>query len=361
MLYQVIKYVCANSPMENVFQYISFRAVCAALTSLCFSLLFCPLIRKMIMRLNMLENISDVHEGLYEKHQKKQGIPSMGGILIILAIFFALILWADLKNFYIQIGVLVIIGMGLLGFVDDMMKAFSREKKGLTMKNKFLCQVVLTAGIGFLIYRHDPEALFLTIPFFKNISIDLGWLYIGLMFLVILGTCNAVNVTDGLDGLATGSLIMSFSAYAVFAYVVGHRYLSEYFYVLHIPGVGELAVFCAAVIGACMGFLWFNTNPASIFMGDTGSLTLGGALGVVAILVKQELILIIIGGVFVIEMLSVIIQIIFFKTTGRRFFLIAPLHHHFEMKGLSETQIVVRFWILAIVFSLIGLLTLKLR
>lgn len=308
-----------------------------------------------------MEKISDDHEELYEKHKNKEKTPSMGGIVILAALLVSVLIWSDVTNFYIQMALLSIGCIGVLGFVDDYRKCLGTHGKGLKIRTKFFWQLMFTVFIGGMIYRHNPEHLSLTVPFLKNVVIELGWLYVIFMFLVILSTCNAVNITDGLDGLASGTLITAFMTYFILAYVAGHVGLSHYLHVLYIPGSGELAVLCAATIGACLGFLWFNAYPASIFMGDTGSLTLGSLLGLVAILVKQELVLLVVGGVFVIETISVIIQIAVFKTTGKRFFLIAPIHHHFEMKGLPETKIVIRFWIVSVLFALIGLSTLKLR
>lgn len=361
MFYYSLYYLHEHFSYLNVLRYISFRAAMAAATALFCALFLGPWVVRVLTRFQCLENISRDHEGLYEKHKGKSSTPSMGGFIILGAIVLALLLWADWSNFYIQIVMGSLVAMGFLGFVDDYLKCRGREQKGLGMKTKFFWQLVFVVFIGSLIYVHNPDHLSLTFPFVKDFSWNLGWVYVCFMFLVILATCNAVNITDGLDGLAAGTLVMSFSAYLLIAYIAGHYGLSHYLHLPYVPGAGELTVVCAAAVGGCLGFLWFNAHPASVFMGDTGSLTLGSLLGLVAVLVKQELLLLIVGGVFVVETCSVIIQIVYCKCTGKRFFLIAPIHHHFEMKGIPETKIVIRFWIIAALCAIVGICTIKIR
>ena len=345
----------------NVLRYISVRAALAAIISMLFILVLGPMMTRFLVSFQYVEHIRRNHEGLYEKHKDKGKTPTMGGLMILLSVSVALLICTNLNNFYVHIIFLTMLAFGSIGWCDDVLKAKGAEKKGLSVKTKFFAQMMFTIFIGGLIYAHDPDHASLTFPFLKNMSVDLGWMYLVFMFCVILGTCNAVNITDGLDGLATGSLLLSFAAYAILAYVVGHVGWSHYLQITYLPGTGELVVVCASLVGACLGFLWFNSHPASVFMGDTGSLTLGGLLGIIAILIKQELLLICVGGVFVIETMSVIIQVVYYKCTKKRFFLIAPLHHHFEMKGIPESKIVIRFWIMAVIFTIIGLATLKIR
>ena len=294
---------------------------------------------------------------------KKSGTPTMGGIIIIIGMLTSTLIWADLKNIYIWTLIFISISLGTLGFIDDLLKIKYKNSIGLNSKLKFIGQFI----IGFitlliLIYFSDHEYINnIYFPFFKNLILDLGIFFIPFGLFVIIGSSNAVNLTDGLDGLATVPIMLVALSFTFISYVVGNIIFSEYLQIQYIPGVGETAIFCGAIVGSCLGFLWYNAPPAKIFMGDTGSLSLGGSLAAVAIIVKHEIVLAIIGGLFVLETVSVIIQVISFKLTGKRVFMMAPIHHHFEKKGWAESTIVIRFWIIAIILALIGLATLKLR
>jgi phospho-N-acetylmuramoyl-pentapeptide-transferase len=295
-------------------------------------------------------------------HHKKAGTPTMGGTLIIFSIIVSTLLWANLTNYFVWIVLLVTVGYGAIGFADDYLMQIKKQSKGLNVRNKFLLQTILAIIAGILVYMVSDFPTRVTVPFFKNISPDLGWGYILFAAFVIIGTSNAVNITDGLDGLAIGPFIIASAAYMVFAYVAGHFKIADYLQINYVAGSGEIAVFCGAMAGSGLGFLWFNSYPAQIFMGDVGSLALGAAIGTVAVITKQEILLVLVGGLFVIETLSVIFQVGFFKmTNGRRIFRMAPLHHHFELKGWAEPKIIVRFWIIAIALALISMSTLKLR
>ena len=285
----------------------------------------------------------------------------MGGVLILFAVLLATLLWADISNGYVWLVMGTTFMFGLVGFADDYLKFVRGESKGLLVYQKFLAQGLLALGIGLILYTQLGVSTKLSVPFFKNFTPDLGLFYILFAVLVIVGSSNAVNLTDGLDGLAVGPVMIASMAYTIVAYVAGHRIISEYLLIPYIEGSGELAVFTAAIFGASLGFLWFNTYPASVFMGDVGSLPLGAALGTVAVISKHELLLLLVGGVFVIEAISVIFQVVSFKSRGKRIFLMAPIHHHFEMKGWEEPKVVVRLWIIAILLALLSLSTLKLR
>jgi phospho-N-acetylmuramoyl-pentapeptide-transferase len=297
-----------------------------------------------------------------QAHYKKAGTPTMGGTLVLFSITLSTLLWTNLASYYIWIVLLVTIGFGTIGFMDDYLMQVKKQNKGLTVKTKFFLQVIIAVIAGILVYAVPDFNTKVTIPFFKKISPDLGWGYILFAALVIVGTSNAVNLTDGLDGLAIGPAIIVAATYMVFAYVTGHIRIAQYLQINYVAGSGELAVFCGALVGAGFGFLWFNTYPAQVFMGDVGSLSIGSAIGVAAVITKQEILLILVGGLFVVEALSVIFQVGFFKmTNGRRIFKMAPLHHHFELKGWPEPKVIVRFWIIAIILALISMSTLKLR
>jgi len=297
-----------------------------------------------------------------QTHLKKAGTPTMGGTLIILSITVSTLLWANLTNYFVWIVLLVTVGYGGIGFIDDYLMQIKKQSKGLTVRNKLLLQAIMALITGILVYVSPDFSTRITIPFFKNISPDLEWGYVLFAALVIIGTSNAVNITDGLDGLAIGPFIIASATYMVFAYVAGHVKIANYLQINYVSGSGEIAIFCGAMAGSGLGFLWFNSYPAQIFMGDVGSLSLGAAIGTVAVITKQEILLALVGGLFVIETLSVIFQVGFFKmTNGRRIFRMAPLHHHFELKGWSEPKVIVRFWIIAIALALIAMSTLKLR
>jgi len=297
-----------------------------------------------------------------QSHLSKSGTPTMGGTLIIFAIVLSTLLWANLANYYIWICLLIIIGFGCIGFIDDYLKLIKKKSKGLTAKGKFLLQFFVALIAGLLLWSRPDFNTHVTVPFFKTVLPDLKWGYILFSTLVIVGASNAVNLTDGLDGLAIGPFIIASTTYMILAYVAGHIQIASYLQITYAPGSAETTVFCGAMAGAGLGFLWFNTYPAEMFMGDVGALSLGAALGTVAVITKQEILLVIIGGLFVIEALSVIFQVGFFKlTNGHRIFKMAPLHHHFELKQWPEPKITVRFWIISITLALIAMSTLKLR
>ncbi|MEO8034091.1 MAG: phospho-N-acetylmuramoyl-pentapeptide-transferase [Acidobacteriota bacterium] len=348
----------------NVFRYITFRTAFAALTALVISFILGPWL---IERMRMIKLGQYIREEGPKSHQIKAGTPTMGGILINIAILIPTILWADIFNPYIWIILFVTFAYGAIGFVDDYRKLAKKQNLGLTAKEKFTAQILvaLLAGlaIAFLPSIHNNYSTVLTFPFIKPelFHLNLHWLYIPFIIVMLVGASNAVNLTDGLDGLAIGSTLVAATTYTILTYAAGNFRVADYLRIAWVPQAGELAVFCGAMVGASLGFLWFNAHPAEIFMGDVGSLALGGAIGCLAVMIKQEILLVFVGGLFVLEALSVIIQVISFKTTGRRVFRMSPLHHHFELSGWKETKVVVRFWIIAIIFSVISLATLKLR
>jgi phospho-N-acetylmuramoyl-pentapeptide-transferase len=343
----------------NVFRYITFRTIYASLTAFLICFILGPWV---IRKLSYLQIGQYIQEDGPQTHHKKAGTPTMGGTLILLSIIVSTLLWTNLTNYYVWIVLLVTLGFGCIGFIDDYLMQIKKRNKGLSVRNKFLLQSILAIVTGILICSYAGFSTRLTIPFFKNISPDLGKGYILFAALVIIATSNAVNITDGLDGLAIGPFIIASATYMIFAYVTGHFKIANYLQLRYVAGSGEIAIFCGAMAGSGLGFLWFNSYPAQIFMGDVGSLALGGAIGTVAIIIKQEILLILVGGLFVIETLSVIFQVGFFKiTNGRRIFRMAPLHHHFELKGWPEPKVIVRFWIIAIALALLAMSTLKLR
>ncbi len=345
----------------NVFRYITFRAAYATVTALLICFIFGP---RMIRWLKRLQIGQRIRVEVPDRHVEKEGTPTMGGVLMIAAIILPTVLWADLKNHYIQVVLVVTVWTGMIGFVDDYLSVVKKRDKGLIGRYKLLGQFIFGAVLGSYLYFHQPvvgETTRTAVPFFKDLYINWGIFYIPLVMVVITGTSNAVNLSDGLDGLASGLAAFCFLAFALLAYLGGNRVFADYLNILYQEGAGELSIYCMSVVGASLGFLWFNTHPAKIFMGDTGSLALGGALGTVAVLLKSELLLIVLGGVFVAEVMSVILQVASFRLTGRRIFRMAPLHHHFELKGWSESQVVVRLWIIAALLLLLGMSTLKLR
>lgn len=344
----------------HVFQYITFRAILSTLTALTISLLVGPY---MIDRLSHYQIGQNVRDDGPQSHLKKSGTPTMGGALILIAITASVFLWADLSNVYVWVVWLVTLGFGVIGWVDDYRKLIRKNSKGLPAKWKYFWQTALGFAAAIFLYHiaKTPIETQLIVPFFKNIVIPLGILYIPFVYFVIVGASNAVNLTDGLDGLAILPTVMVAGALGIFAYATGNIQFANYLGIPYIPGVGEVSVFCAALVGAGLGFLWFNTYPAQVFMGDVGALSLGAALGVVAVIVRQELVLLIMGGVFAMETISVILQVASFKMTGRRIFKMAPLHHHFELKGWPEPKVIVRFWIITFILVVSGLATLKLR
>jgi phospho-N-acetylmuramoyl-pentapeptide-transferase len=345
----------------NVFNYLTLRAVMAVLTALTISFVIGPW---MIDKLKIMKFGQAVRDDGPQTHLVKAGTPTMGGALILSAVAISTLLWMDLSNKYVWVALITTLGFGIIGWVDDYKKIVHRNPKGLIARWKYLWQSIF--GLGAALYiatsTNLPAQTELIVPFLKHVAIPLGVVgFVVLTYFVIVGSSNAVNLTDGLDGLAILPTVMVASALGVFAYVAGHAVFAKYLGVPHIPGAGELVVFCAAIAGAGLAFLWFNAYPAEVFMGDVGALALGAALGVVAVIVRQEIVLFIMGGVFVVETLSVIIQVASFKTTGKRVFRMAPLHHHYELKGWKETQVVVRFWIITMMLVLIGLSSLKLR
>jgi len=366
MLYYLLPPLASFAPFLgalNVTRYITFRTAAASLTALAISLIFGPWLIRTLRDFQIGQIIRQ--EGP-QSHRAKAGTPTMGGLLIVTAAVVPTVLWADLSNPYVWIAVLATIGFGVVGFADDYLKVTRRSHHGLIPRYKIGGQILVAAGVGIavLILEQQNPPLYntrLIFPFFKNLIPDLGVFYLPFAVLVLVGATNAVNLTDGLDGLAISTFGVAAAAFTALAYVTGHAVLADYLLLVRFPPAGELTVFCGALVGASLGFLWYNSYPAEIFMGDVGSLALGGALGTVAILIKQELLLPMVGGVFVLEALSVIIQVGSFKLTGKRVFKMAPLHHHFELIGWSEPKVITRFLILAVIFALFSLTTLKLR
>jgi phospho-N-acetylmuramoyl-pentapeptide-transferase len=346
----------------NLFRYLTFRTGAAVLTALFISFLVGPAMIDWL-RLKQREGQPIRIDGPENHLLTKKGTPTMGGFLILLALIGSTLLWADLTSGYVWAVLVVTIGFGLIGFADDFLKVTKRNSRGLPSRLKLLAQIVIgvAAGAWIVYLTRDPIATGLAVPMFKSVLIDLDGFFIPFAVLVIVGSSNAVNLTDGLDGLAIVPVMIVAACFALIAYLVGNAVFANYLQINHVPGTGEIAVFCGALCGASLGFLWFNAPPARVFMGDTGSLSIGGALGTISVITKHELVLVIIGGLFVLETASVIVQVASFKLTGRRVFRMAPLHHHFEKKGWAEATIVIRFWIIASVLALIGLSTLKLR
>jgi phospho-N-acetylmuramoyl-pentapeptide-transferase len=360
MLVWLAEWLIQFEPGFNVFSYLTFRAILGTLTALALSLVLGP---KLIRKLQQAQIGQVVRNDGPESHFSKSGTPTMGGILILGSILISTLLWADLESKYVWVTVTVIVGYGIVGFVDDYRKVIRKDSKGLIAKWKYFWLSVIALAVAFFLFatQQRPEETALVVPFFKEVMPQLGLFYIALVYFVVVGTSNAVNLTDGLDGLAIVPTVMVAGALAVFAYVTGNANFSEYLNIPFIPEVSELVVVCTAIMGAGLGFLWFNTYPAQVFMGDVGSLALGGALGILAVLVRQELVLVIMGGLFVMETLSVILQVGSYKIRKQRIFRMAPIHHHYELKGWPEPRVIVRFWIISLVLVLIGLATLKLR
>lgn len=363
MLYHLLPPLHEYVPALNVFRYITFRTAAASLTALALSLLLGPWL---IRRLREFQIGQVVRVDGPVSHKPKAGTPTMGGILILASVFVPTLLWADLTNPFIWIAVIATAAFGAVGFVDDYLKITRHSHHGLFARYKFASQIVVALGVGvaLLVLASQDPPLYntrLIFPFFKRLIPDLGWLYVPFAVFVLVAATNTVNLTDGLDGLAISTFAVSAATYTALAYLTGHAVFANYLLLVHFEPIGELTIFCGALVGASLGFLWWNAHPADIFMGDVGSLGLGGALGTVALLTKQELLLPIVGGVFVLEGASVILQVASFKLTGKRIFRMAPLHHHFELIGWQEPKVITRFLILAIVFALFSLATLKLR
>ena len=360
MLLYLTEYLAHYYSGFHVFQYLTLRAILGVLTALSIALMVGPV---MIRTLNFYQIGQSVRDDGPKTHLSKAGTPTMGGALVLVAIVATTLLWADLDNRHIWLVLLVTLGCGAVGWADDYRKLIRHRSKGLSARVKFLSLSAIGLSTALVLYltAQSPAETHLIVPFFKTVAVDLGWLFVPLTYLVIVGASNAVNLTDGLDGLATMPIVMVSGALGVFAYATGNSSFAHYLGIPYIPGVGELVVFCGALVGAGLGFLWFNAYPAQVFMGDVGALALGGALGVLAVLVRQELVLVVMGGVFVMETFSVILQVLSFRLTGRRIFRMAPLHHHFELKGWPEPRVIVRFWIMTVVLVLVGLATLKIR
>ncbi|MDP2561459.1 phospho-N-acetylmuramoyl-pentapeptide-transferase [Psychrobium sp. 1_MG-2023] len=344
----------------NIFSYLTFRSILAALTALMFSLWAGP---KLIRYLQNMQIGQTVRDDGPQSHLSKSGTPTMGGILILGAIALSTLLWADLSNHYVLIVLFVLLGFGAVGFVDDYRKVIRKDSDGLIARWKYFWQSAIALFVAFFLYFNtsQPEETMLVVPFFKDVLPQLGLMYIALVYFTLVGASNAVNLTDGLDGLAIVPTIMVAGALGLIAYITGNVNFSAYLNLPHLPLASELTVFCLAIFGAGLGFLWFNTYPAQVFMGDVGSLALGACLGIVAVLVRQEILLVIMGGVFVMETLSVILQVGSYKLRGQRIFRMAPIHHHYELKGWPEPRVIVRFWIISLVLVLVGLATLKIR
>ncbi|AAP95230.1 phospho-N-acetylmuramoyl-pentapeptide-transferase [[Haemophilus] ducreyi] len=360
MLVWFAEYLLKYNTAFNVVSYISFRSIMALLTAMAIGLWIGP---KVINRLQILKFGQEVRNDGPESHFKKRGTPTMGGIMILVSIGVSSLLWADLRNPYVWFTLFVLFGYGIVGFVDDYWKIARKNTDGLVARWKYfwLSFIAFIAAFSMYAMGKDTAATQLVVPFFKEVMPQLGLFYIILAYFVIVGTSNAVNLTDGLDGLAIVPTIMVTAAFALIAWATGNIHAAEYLYIPYIRHSGELAIMCTAIVGAGLGFLWYNTYPAQVFMGDVGSLSLGGALGVIAVLVRQELLLLVMGGVFVVEALSVILQVGSYKLRQKRIFRMAPIHHHFELKGWPEPRVIVRFWIITLVLVLVGLVTLKLR
>ncbi len=359
MLYKLIYLFHTDLSWLNVFRYITFRTILSSLTALVICFLFGGWV---IRKLGAMQVGQQIREDGPPDHKSKAGTPTMGGCLILPTIILATLLWADPLNIYIWLVTFVVLFFGGIGFADDYLKISRKNSRGLGAAVKFLLQISGALIVSLILYFYPGFDSYLNVPFLKNISPDLGVGYIPFALFIIVGTSNAVNLTDGLDGLAISPLIVAFASYLIFAYLAGNIKTASYLQIPYLPGAGEISVLCGAVVGAGLGFLWYNAYPAEIFMGDVGSLPLGAVLGTVAVITKQELVLILVGGLFVVEALSVIFQVAYFKLTGgQRIFRMAPIHHHFELKGWPEPKVIVRFWIIAIILALLSISTLKLR
>jgi phospho-N-acetylmuramoyl-pentapeptide-transferase len=357
MLYQLLVPLSDTIKIFNVFRYITFRTAAATLTALFISFLVGPALIRALGRLRVGQPI----RAIGPDHQGKAGTPTMGGLMILLSLAVSVLLWADLENRAIWIVLGLTLGYGALGFVDDYRKVRRNHSGGIRARTKLFWQFLLAFGVAWLIYTDPSFDGELAVPFFKNFTPHLGVLYVPLAAFVIVAASNAVNLTDGLDGLAIGPVMIAAGTFLLLSYAAGHAKIAEYLAIKSVSGAGELAIFCGALIGGGLGFLWFNTYPAQLFMGDVGALSLGGALGAIAVVIRQEILLAVVGGIFVLETASVMIQVVSFKLTGRRVFRMAPIHHHFEQLGWAEQKIVVRFWIISIILGLVALSSLKLR
>ncbi|GIU33230.1 phospho-N-acetylmuramoyl-pentapeptide-transferase [Shewanella schlegeliana] len=360
MLVYLAEYLTQFYTGFNVFSYVTFRAILGLMTAMVFSLWWGP---KMIERLQLMQIGQVVRNDGPESHFSKRGTPTMGGLLILAGVFISVLLWGDLGSRYVWVVLFVLATFGLIGFIDDYRKVVRKDTKGLIAKWKYLLQSLAALVIAVYLYAsaQSPGETQLVVPFFKDVMPQLGGFFIVLVYFTIVGSSNAVNLTDGLDGLAIMPTVMVAAAFALIAYLSGHVQFANYLHLPYLPGAGELVIVCTAIVGAGLGFLWFNTYPAQVFMGDVGSLSLGAALGAIAVLVRQEILLVIMGGVFVMETVSVILQVGSYKLRGQRIFRMAPIHHHYELKGWPEPRVIVRFWIISLFLVLLGLATLKLR
>jgi phospho-N-acetylmuramoyl-pentapeptide-transferase len=357
MLFHLLVPLAERFSALNVFRYITFRTAAATLTALFLALVAGPAVIRRLQALRVGQPIREIGPD----HQSKAGTPTMGGLLILVALVISVLLWADLTNRAIWTVLGLTLGYGALGFVDDYQKVRYRNHKGISARTKLFWQWLLAFGVAALIYTDPSFDGELQVPFFKTFTPHIGWLYVPLAAFVIVAMSNGVNLTDGLDGLAIGPVMISSGVFLVLSYAAGHATIAEYLAIKSVPGAGQLAIFCGALLGGGLGFLWFNSSPAQLFMGDVGALALGGALGAIAVLIRQEILLGVVGGIFAVEALSVVIQVLWFKMTGNRVFLMAPIHHHFEKLGWAEQKIVVRFWIVSIILALVALSSLKLR
>ncbi len=361
MLYNLLIPLADEFQLFNLFRYITFRTGGAIVTSLVISFMIGPAVIRWLKSIQ--GSGQPIREEYLETHLKKKGTPTMGGLMILIAVIVSTLLWVDLTNAYSWIVLLVTVGFGLVGFGDDFLKLTKRNTKGLSGKLK-LFWMIIVSGIAmtwYLSVTPDPLDTGLALPFFKDLLINLGWFFVPFAIFVMVGASNAVNLTDGLDGLAIVPIMIAGACFGLIAYLSGNIIFANYLGIHYVPGTGELAIFCGALVGAGIGFLWYNAPPAMVFMGDTGSLSMGGALGAISVITKHEIVLAIIGGLFVLEAVSVMVQVASFKLTGKRVFRMAPIHHHFEKKGWSEPTVVIRFWIIAVILALVGLSTLKLR
>ena len=357
MLYHLLYPLAEDYGLFNVVRYITFRTAAATLTALFLSFILGPPLIRALARLRVGQPIREIGPD----HQQKEGTPTMGGLLILVSLVVSVCLWSDLTNRLVWTVLGLTAGYGVLGFVDDYRKVTQRRSEGISVRAKLFWQFLLALVVALAIYSDPSFDKQLAVPFFKDFNPDLGFFYVPLTIVVIMGTSNAVNLTDGLDGLAIGPVMIAAGVFLALSYAAGHSVIAEYLAIKNVPGSGQLAIFCGALLGGGLAFLWFNTYPAQLFMGDVGSLALGGALGTIAVVIHQEILLAVVGGIFVVEVLSVMVQVASFKLTGRRVFLMAPIHHHFEKLGWPEQKIVVRFWIISIILALVTLSSLKLR
>ncbi len=360
MLYHLLYPLHEQFSGFNVFRYITFRSAGAVLTALIVSFVIAPSMIAWLRRLKVGQHVRD--DGP-QTHLTKQGTPTMGGLLIIAALVSSVLLWSDLTNKYVWVVLFAALAFGGIGFWDDYLKVVKKRSTGLRAYQKSGLQVLASLVIGFFLFFNpsDPNSTYLSVPFLKRMMLNLSWFYIPFVVVVIVGSSNAVNLTDGLDGLAIGLVGIASTANAIIVYLGGNKIIADYLKILYIPGSGELAIFCGAMLGASLGFLWYNAHPAEVFMGDVGSLSLGGALGTLAVVTKHELILVVVGGIFVAETVSVMLQVASYKLTGKRIFRMAPIHHHFEQIGWPESKVITRFWIIGMILALISIGTLKLR